>query len=552
MRAFKAGQIAAALFALHAWAAAMAAQSVRVEVTNEGGGRPIAGALISLQQDGRLVLRALADETGRLGINAAPGRYVLRVDAIGFDGKGGIPITVEAGGAVVSRVTLVARPLQLEELVVASGPRACRERSGPGVERLWEEARKALLSTQVTRERPPEVETRTFEREVDRAGRIKAESSSRNRGFTDRPFYALAPAVLSKRGFVEERDDGVWYHGPDADLLLSDEFLADHCLSVGPERRESGDLLVSLAFEPKPGRLIPDIAGELWLDVASSELRRIEYRYRNVELPSGASSVGGKIELERLASGAWIVNNWVIRMPRISRIRLQSGHRDSLTGFREAGGQARLIVNGQGFEPEQVGGIQGRVYDSTTGVGLPGVRVSIQNGKLSDTTGADGRFQLRATGRGAYLVAITDPKLGLFGIDTVYRGASLRGDAPDTLAVAVPLFDRAMRTLCPADTARLDRGLLIGRVVDSLSGKPLGEIGVNLRYIRALSVGANAVTEQAVLLETASNDEGYFRACGLPIDREIVVLATPQGGRPTKRVVRVDESRLTLFAVRIP
>ncbi|MGE0555981.1 MAG: hypothetical protein AB7R55_21335 [Gemmatimonadales bacterium] len=552
MTSLKISRLAVGLFGLHAWAGGLGAQSVRLEITSESGGRPIPGALISLERDGLLVLRALADDAGRLGINAEPGRYALRVDAIGFKGKGGIPIEVEAERGVVLRVALVPQPLQLEELVVASGPRACRERSGPGVERLWEEARKALLSTQATRERPPEVEMRTFERALDRAGRIKEETSSRHRGFTDRPFHALEPAVLSKRGFVEERDDGVWYHGPDADLLLSDEFLADHCLSVGPERREDGNLLVSLAFEPKPARSLPDIAGELWLDVATSELRRIEYRYRNVELPDGGSSVGGRIELERLASGAWIVSDWVIRMPLIYRVRLQTGHRDSLAGFRETGGEARMIVNGRGLEPERIGGIPGRVVDSTTGVGLPGVRVSIQNGRFADTTGADGRFNLRATGRGAYLVAITDPKLELFGIDTLFRGASLLDQAPDTLLVAVPLFERAVRTLCPADTARLDRGMLIGRVVDSASGRPLGEIGVDLRYTKAISITDNSIAEQAVRLETVTNQEGYFRACGLPVGREIVVVATPQGGSSTKRIAQVDDSRLSLFTVRLP
>ncbi|MFQ5691006.1 MAG: hypothetical protein ACE5HQ_12130 [Gemmatimonadota bacterium] len=134
------------------------------------------------------------------------------------------------------------------------------------------------------------------------------------------------------------------YYAPDAGVLLSDEFLATHCLSV----TENGGRWIGLRFDPVPDREVADVAGVLWLDRSTRELKRLEYTYtrlrqflrRNVLPPlvadiydrawpdrrvslyriplSGQDCCGGSLEFERLWNGAWITRRWEIRTPYLS------------------------------------------------------------------------------------------------------------------------------------------------------------------------------------------------------------------------------------------
>jgi len=178
--------------------------------------------------------------------------------------------------------------------------------------------------------------------------------------------------------------------------------------------------------------------------------------------------------------------------------------------------------------------------------------VSLQEGRFADTTDGRGRFTISAPGRGAYLLTVADPRFALFGLDSLRRGVTLQAGRPDSLEVAVPLLDRAVRTLCPADTARLDRGMLLGQVVDSASGRPVEQIAVSMRYRQGLTVSASGVSEQAVVLETTSDERGYFAACGLPVGGEVVLTIGAAGGRRVKRVEAVPASRLGLVTIRLP
>ena len=58
--------------------------------------------------------------------------------------------------------------------------------------------------------------------------------------------------------------------------------------------------------------------GVLWLDERTSELRAVEYGYTRI--PDGVDNerIGGTVEFLKLPSGAWIVHQWQIRMPRLA------------------------------------------------------------------------------------------------------------------------------------------------------------------------------------------------------------------------------------------
>jgi hypothetical protein len=108
------------------------------------------------------------------------------------------------------------------------------------------------------------------------------------------------------------------FRGPDADVLLSDPFASSHCFHLVAPPDAPGDW-VGIAFTPgRARRGSVEIAGTLWLDRVSLELRRIEFGYAGLPDELTRAKSGGTIEFTRLANGSWLTHRWAIRMPRIA------------------------------------------------------------------------------------------------------------------------------------------------------------------------------------------------------------------------------------------
>ena len=124
-------------------------------------------------------------------------------------------------------------------------------------------------------------------------------------------------------------------------MLLSPGFVQRHCVSLAASvRRNGAETLVGLAFEPRTDNRLSEIKGTIWVDSATSELRRVEYEYVRAALPVETRNVGGFVEFQRAKSGGWIVSNWVIRLPRWRSTNLEPGG-VRLDGYTETGGSAR-------------------------------------------------------------------------------------------------------------------------------------------------------------------------------------------------------------------
>ena len=148
-------------------------------------------------------------------------------------------------------------------------------------------------------------------------------------------------------GFVRSVGGYVAYYAPDAEVLLSNEFLARHCFRL--LRGDEG--LLGLGFDPLPEqRSRPDISGTMWLDPRSGELRSLSYRYQNLGLGVSTEHLGGEVAFARLSSGAWIVRSWAIRTPVLDRgppRRNLAGRplppRTVLRGIDEGGGHVTSV-----------------------------------------------------------------------------------------------------------------------------------------------------------------------------------------------------------------
>ncbi|MFN0179324.1 MAG: carboxypeptidase regulatory-like domain-containing protein [Gemmatimonadales bacterium] len=515
----------------------VAAQQASVRVIDYATGRPLAGALISLRDPAdRVLVRLLTDERGRALVTApAPGRFRIRADAIGYTGRNSDQLDL---GTAIRPVefALETLPFELEEVVVSGGPPVCRidAEQGTAVARLWDEAKKALAATSLTRaNRAILFEIAVFDRQLDAGGRIIDEKRTQRSGPADRPFRAADPELLRRDGYVQERQDGVWYHGPDADLLLSEGFLADHCFRLA---RGTADT-IGLAFEPADHRTLPDVRGTLWLRASTLEVSRLDFTFSAVDLPMEARGVGGQVEFAKTPAGGWYVADWRIKMPVVGAIKTPLSTRLVLRGYREAGGTARLL--GATSAPvSRATTLVGRVVDSLARRPLSGVAVSLQAGAYADTTDADGRYQIAVTGTGSYLVTFRHPRLVALGLDSLLGSAFFARGATDTVDAGIP-SERGLQALVCAspDTTTTT---VIGIVRDG-TGRPLvGTVAVEAAGFELRSYSRPSGTQVAVrktsgVWEVDLDANGRFSLCGLPANQTITLTVRVAGHAPVVR-----------------
>lgn len=201
------------------------------------------------------------------------------------------------------------------------------------------------------------------------------------------------------------------------------------------ERRQPN--LIGLGFRPVRDRRVPEIRGVLWVDRGSAELRHLEFEYVDVPVPVRVSGLGGRLEFERLASGAWIIRDWYIRIPHRVLIERRVGYqrvtqRDSLIGFIDQGG----IVRARGDASIALGEAAARTVRTTMRVVSLRGRVVSPDGEPLEGARivVDGLDSALVTDRaGMFTVADRSPGPLRFGISAIGHvprnvGFTLRGD----------------------------------------------------------------------------------------------------------------------------
>lgn len=281
----------------------------------DADGTPIPSARVVLQDEaGRVVHAAMTDAAGRFSLRApAPGRYVLRGERIGYATSLSPALMLGAGEQASHRLVAASGRVLLDAVVVSARAQ-CAPRPGDSGQTatVWREVRKALDAVSATRDELSQFAVELFEREVH--GTMVLENRRRVEGMAHQPFVPVDPERLATVGFVERDGEAVLYAAPDADVLLSDRFLEQHCFRLRTAGAPAPGL-IGLEFEPMRGRRVPDVQGVLWVDRATAELRLLEFQYTRAPVRGPRGVPGGRMEFERLPDGRWITSAWVIRMP---------------------------------------------------------------------------------------------------------------------------------------------------------------------------------------------------------------------------------------------
>lgn len=272
-----------ALVALALAVPALGAQSLRVRATEDETDRPLAGALVDvLDASDRVVAQGILSPDGRRELPVgATGTYHVRVRRIGFVPFVGPGVTVATAAPVDVALRAPDRHVVLRSIDVrASNDRRCARDAfaDPAFGALWEEIRTALTATVLTRDASTmTLEARAFRRVLDPAHNVTDEQVGLPRITTAaRPYVALSAEQLSRNGYVQARPDGTDFYAPDEQVLLSDQFIADHCFQVA-RGSDATEGLFGVRFSPAERRRPNDISGTLWVDSASAELRYLDF-----------------------------------------------------------------------------------------------------------------------------------------------------------------------------------------------------------------------------------------------------------------------------------
>ena len=309
---------------LLAFAAPLAAQVVNGSVVLADGTTRVPGAIVvATTASGVTVGRALTTGRGAFVIAlAGPATVSLTVLRIGYRPSTGPTVEVGAGATVSTRVVFAARAITLTSVDIRERE-TCRVQgdSSLAVAQVWEEARKAMLTTQLSNEGAVlTADWIEYDRTLDTTSRLVQQQRVRSAQHPTTHAFRSQPAdVLASAGYVVADSGGTTYYAPDADALLSEAFVNSHCFRLAASPLDGADRLIGVAFAPaRDHRDARDIEGTLWLDRASAELRFLEYRYTNLPDVAAAAQAGGRVEFLRLAEGQWLVSRWFIRMPQLA------------------------------------------------------------------------------------------------------------------------------------------------------------------------------------------------------------------------------------------
>jgi hypothetical protein len=495
----------------------LGAQVVRGRVTEVSSATPVAGAVVSLLGEGSdtALVNVLTAGSGEYAVRALqPGRYRLAVKRIGV--RRFVSASFELGGGEtrVIDVPIDAIALTLPQVTV-SGLCVTRTRELSRIASLWEEARTALEATQISmRDRLIEAQISRYAGELQPGNlRVMFDWRSDGQVLTEQPFTSMSGDSLSAVGYWRQLPgDSVEYLAPDARALASNAFLRDHCFSLAnpPDGRRD---LVGLAFVPARDRRLPDIAGTIWLDASTFELRFVAFTYTKLPVIPNADQIGGEVHFARLSSGAWIVDRWFIRMPQIV-VPADEWPRRQL---REEGG----AVTANGMKPPARHGAVAGVFRDSSGRPAPNVVIRAIGSLRQAVTGPDGAYRLDSLSPGSISLVAHSLEYDALAILAASRRLDVRPGRVERVDFRAPNAAALRREVCPPPAQvgfgrpRPTRGVLRMLMVDSATAMPLPGVRFIVSW-PAIMENPTADSTRELYRQAMTDARGAATFCDLP------------------------------------
>ena len=532
----RAWALALGLFSAGASSHALA-QTVHGSVV-DAGGQPVAGVVVMLlDTTSAVVARALSNGTGAYRLRAPmPGSFRLRTLRIGYGPSTSSAFRLEQDDDVTRQLAVTSIPLALDAMrVVDRGSCTGVADTALATFAVWEQVRAALTATELT-ERSRSVDATTILYDRVLRGTTNLVRYQRSRVLNQvvaQPWASATSAALRKSGYVIDSDDSTAYLAPSTSVLLSPEFLEDHCFRI---TRSSDSTRLGVEFTPTRERRVPEIRGTLWLDRKTAELRSAEFGYVNVPAVQAGAS-GGELEFARMRDGAWVISRWSIRMPALAMVVLNGAHDMRVTEVHVSGGQ--LAVARRGADTLWASppiAAAGTVSDSATGAKIAGARLALEGTALATVADSNGHFRLEGVIPGEYMLDAHTPSLDSIG--AVSEASILVTSSTEPLAIRVPGASELATALCRDDkiaSAGSLTGLVLGDVRDptSVGGPPRTKVSVEWTHtiVHADAPGGPEVQRLPHAYDTYTDAQGNFRLCGIPIGEDLTLRAATDSAR---------------------
>ena len=529
------------------------AQVVHGTVTSAIGAGRVPGAVVLLLDSGLTTYaRALTSDSGtfRIGVGA-PGRFHLKVMRIGFR-------PTESRVFDLTRDTTVH--LELTDIPVVLARVTTRDRNDCRLHpdttdaaaltfALWDQARTALLATAITLEQSDYRFAKLLHFRVydvrERVLRDMALHETESHGSA--PWTSLPAERLRERGYAIEDDSGMTFFAPDLDVLLSPYFTEAHCfrLTTRAEAPASSPGAIGLDFEPAGRLRHVEIRGTLWLDPGSKELRSVGFAFVNLPISAPDTLLGGHIDFTRLETGGWIIPNWSIRMPTPIRPGSARGWTSSLgpravassrgrwrltaDQLRIAGGDLRAVWRGNAADSvlwrRRTGSVRVQAITRTdTGPApAPGVLVRLAGSPYGGYSAIDGTVRFDQVLPGSYLFEATTPLHEAIDANSERTVVTVRADTLVEARVVLKPLAEAASEVCREQRLGRHESVLAGHVTLGEQASPMPRVRVTVEW-----PGGDA--------EVRSRDDGYYRICGVPRDKLLLVRASADSYMVTQPV----------------
>ena len=467
------------LIALIALSASIAgAQELRGVVRDSVTGTPIAGAvLVLMDSSGGALGRNITNERGeyRLAMSAFIRR--MRILRIGYRPRI-VELPVVSGGVMRVDVAMIAVPLLLEAMNVSDQPECPRRPDGRAALALWEQARAGLLSTIVARTAKPGVMTRLVARRVleDEPAGVLTQSVRIDSGLSTHAFSASYTADrFIESGFRTAAGDDIYFHSPDAEVLLDDAFARAYCFHIargGTSRPHQ----IGLGFAPprlRRGRV--DIEGTLWIDSLARALVGLEFRYVGLDRPQQDLNPRGSVSFRTMPNGVPLIDDWSLLLPVTREVEgpTPAARRRRVFGYTAGGHPVVLdlevthgvLAHGRWLDsatwqaPLQT--IRGRLMSNGKPVARATVGLAATDYRAS--TDSSGNFAITDLLPGRYYFSVPDSQLNAVGFErTRAQRVDVTVDGVAQAEVEVPTEEDFVRAKC--SDAPSQKILVIGRV----------------------------------------------------------------------------------------
>ena len=506
--------------------ATLTAQTLRGVIVDETRGPVDQAVVMLLDSTSKTVSSVLTNVRGEFRlIGPSPGRYRVKALRLGYVPTTFDELTLAAGDETIHRLVTRAAPFTLDGVRVVGRSTCAVAQTAHDALAVWDQARTALISASIAaRDRAFSATAVTFERSSAPTGsRVRERSVALHKSWVTEPWAAL-PIDRLRLGYVKTEGDSVAFYAPGLDVLASDAFLEDHCVTIAESRDASR---VDIAFTPSLARKgVAEIRGTMSLDRITSELRHMQFGYVNIDRER-ARTAGGDMDFAHLPSGAWTIAGWSIRMPvLVASTKTGAAYGDSITvETRTVGGELVLVTRGADtLWRGRTVAVRGTVRDSLTGREVTGAHVALFGTSLATSTDEHGAFRIDGAYPGNYALNVQTAPMVKLGLSTAFPIDVIEG--ADPVRVAIPPMESIVNTLCGYASNRT--GAILGRII--MTGTKLPGGGVTIRAQWRAPGTRDSVGDSHVLQMQARADSlGRFRMCSLPVGARVTLRASAPG-----------------------